>query len=101
MIVLHAMFPIDLNRRTEALDLIEDLAEQSRQEEGIIKYHATIDITDPHLIWFFELYKNEAAFTAHTETAHFREFEEALPRLLSGEPTIHQFEVEDVSDIKL
>jgi quinol monooxygenase YgiN len=46
MIVLHASFPIDPDKREEALDLIEDLVEQSQAEEGMIDYRATTDVND-------------------------------------------------------
>ena len=46
MTVLHAAFPIDPEKRDEALDLIADLAEQSRAEPGMIDYRPTTDVDD-------------------------------------------------------
>jgi len=101
MIVLHASFPIDPDKREEALDLIEDLVEQSQAEEGMIDYRATTDVNDPNVVRFFEQYEDEAAFEAHSQTDHFQEFEAALPDLLAGEPEIIQFEVDSATELDL
>ena len=85
MLVIHATFPIDADSRDEALDLITSLAEQSRDEDGVIDYRVATDIENPNVFRFFERYENEPAFEAHAETEHFREFEEALPELLADE----------------
>jgi len=101
MIVLHATFPIDPDERERALELIEDLVTQSRQEEGMIDYRATTDVEDPNVIRFFEQYEDEAAFEAHTQTEHFQKLEEALPDLLAGEPEVMRFEVESATELDL
>jgi len=101
MIVLHAAFPIDPDRRGEALALIEDLVEQSRAEEGMIDYRAATDVSDPNVVRFFEQYDDQAAFEAHTETDHFQEFEVALPDFLAGEPEVLRFEVESATELEL
>jgi len=101
MIVIHAVFPIDPEKRGEALDLVEELVEQSNREDGTIEYRATTDVSDPNLLRFFEQYEDEAAFEAHGETDHFREFEAALPDLLAGEPSVTRFEVESATDLEL
>lgn len=101
MIVLHATFPIDPEQRDEALDMIEDLVEQSQAEEGMIDYHATTDVSDPNVVRFFEQYEDASALAAHAETEHFGRFEEALPDLLGGEPEATRFDVEDASELDL
>lgn len=101
MIVLHATFPLDPAKRDEALELIEALVEQSQQEDGMIDYRAAADVSDPNLVRFFEQYEDAAAFEAHSQTEHFREFEAALPDLLAGEPEIHRFEVDSATELEL
>jgi len=101
MIVLHASFPIDPDKREEALELIDDLVEQSQAEEGMIDYRATTDVNDPNVVRFFEQYEDGAAFEAHTQTDHFQEFEAVLPDLLAGEPEIIQFEVDSATELDL
>jgi len=101
MIVLHASFPIDPDKREEALDLIENLVEQSQAEEGMIDYRATIDLNDRNMVRFFEQYEDEDAFEAHSQTDHFQAFEEKLPDLLAGEPEVIQFEVDSATELEL
>lgn len=101
MIVLHAAFPIDPDRRNDALELADHLVEQSNQEDGMIEYRATTDIQDPNVIRFFEQYEDTAAFDAHSQTEHFQEFEASLPDLLDGEPEVIQFEVDTATELDL
>ena len=101
MIVLHARFPVDPDRRDEALELVETLVEQSNREEGMLEYRAAIDVEDENTIRFFEQYDDEDALEAHNQTEHFRAFEEKLPELLAGEPEVVQFEVSDSTELEL
>lgn len=101
MIVVHATFPIDSKRRDEALELVRDLAEHSRGEEGVIDYQVATDVGDPNVFRFIEQYEDEAAFEAHSETDHFETFEAALPDLLAGEPEVTQFDVDTATDVEL
>ncbi|MFB6299574.1 MAG: putative quinol monooxygenase [Halobacteriales archaeon] len=101
MIVLHASFPIDPDRREDAIELIDTLVDKSNEEDGMIDYRATIDIQDEHMIRFIERYEDEAAFEAHTQTEHFQTFEERLPELLAGDPEILRFDVSDVTDLEV
>ena len=101
MLVIHATFPIDPDSRDEALELVQDLAADSREEDGVVDYRVTTDVEDPNVFRFFERYEDEAAFGAHAETDHFETFEEALPDLLAGEPEVTRFDVESASPVEL
>ncbi|MEF8821133.1 MAG: putative quinol monooxygenase [Halovenus sp.] len=101
MLVIHATFPVDPDRREDAIDLVRELAENSRDEDGIIDYQVATDIDDPNLFRFTEQYEDEAAFGAHAESEHFGEFESELPELLAGEPEVTRFDVDSVSDVEL
>lgn len=101
MLVVHATFPIDPDQREEAIDRIRELAEHSRDEDGVIEYRVATDVNDKNLFRFFEQYEDEAAFGAHADTEHFGEFEAALPDLLAGEPDVTRFDVETASDVEL
>ncbi|RAW47022.1 antibiotic biosynthesis monooxygenase [Halorubrum sp. 48-1-W] len=101
MIVIHAEFPIDPDRHDEAVDLMREVAEQSRAEDGVIEYDIATDIDDPNLFRFTEQYDDTATFTAHTETDHVGELEAALPDLLAGEPNVTRFDVDGASDVEL
>jgi len=101
MIVIHATFPIDPDHRSRAREIIQELAESSRAEDGIIDYRVTTDVESPNEFRFFEQYEDESAFEVHSQTDHFRRFEEALPDLLAGEPEVIRFEVDAVTELDL
>ncbi len=58
--------------------------EPSRAEEGVLVYVPNRDPEDPTKFFIYEQYVDEAAYTAHTETEHFKThgFGDAIPRLL-------------------
>lgn len=101
MLVVHATFPIDSDRRDEAVEMIRELVDDSRQEAGIIEYRVATDIEDQNVFRFVERYEDEAAFESHADTDHFERFEAALPDLLAGEPEITRFEVDSATDVEL
>ena len=99
MIVVYAVIPLDPDSRDEGVDLAADLAEQSRQEAGTLDYRVGTDVEDPNVLRFVEQYEDEVAFEAHTESDHFRTFEERLPTLLGGDPEVTRFDVESSSPV--
>jgi len=101
MLVVHAAFPIAAEHRERATELVRELAENSREEEGIIEYRVAVDVDDENLFRFFEQYEDKAAFGAHAESDHFERFEAELPELLAGEPDVTRFEVESATDVEL
>lgn len=101
MLVIHATVPIDPDHHDEAKALIQELADKSREEDGVVDYRATMDVDDPNLFRVFEQYEDEAAFGAHAQSDHFQEFQAAIPEHLAGEPSLTRFDVESVSDVEL
>lgn len=101
MLVVHATFPIAPDARAEALELVDELVEQSNREDGIIDYRAAVDVQDDHVLRFIERYEDADAFESHLGTEHFAAFEERLPDLLGGEPEAYRFEVSDASELEL
>ena len=63
---------------------LQQLVEPSRAEPGVQVYIPTRDPEDPAKFFIYEQYADEAAYTAHTETEHFKTigFGDAIPRLL-------------------
>lgn len=101
MQVLHAAIPVDPERYDEALAFFSELGERSRAEEGVIEYRATTDIDDETMVRFLEVYEDEAAVEAHSNTDHFAEFEANLEDFLGGQPEVQLFDVESVDELEL
>ena len=100
MLIVHTTIPLDPTRREEAVDLVADLAEHSRTEDGTVRYRAMADITEPNVVRFFEQYEDAAAAEAHTESDQYRRFVEALPDLVDGDIETVQFETDNVDVVE-
>ena len=101
MIVIHADIPVKQEKRSKAIEMSHEIAEQSRKEAGVIEYRVATDIEDETVIRFFERYEDETALEAHSESDHFAAFASELPELLDGEPTLMRFDVENASELEL
>lgn len=68
-------------------EILATNAALSAQEPGCRMFIAHRSVDDPRTFLLYEQYDDEAAFKAHTETAHFRELVlgNALPRLENRE----------------
>jgi quinol monooxygenase YgiN len=101
MIVVHATVPIDADEREEALDAARSLAEESRDEDGVVSYEVAVDADEKNLLRFFERYEDEAAFEAHASSEQFADFVSRLPEFLDGEPKLTRFEVSSATELEL
>jgi quinol monooxygenase YgiN len=66
------------------LAAVQELAASSPREEGMLLYQAHRDPQNPLVFFFYEQYRDEAAYQAHVESEHFKRwgFGDAIPRLL-------------------
>ena len=101
VIVLDAAFPIDPERRDDAVELFRDVAEASLAEDGVLAYRVAAGVDDENRFQFFERYEDEAAFAAHGESAHVERLGEELPELLAGEPEVTRYDVDSASAVEL
>jgi quinol monooxygenase YgiN len=53
-----------------------------RVEPGVLAIYAVADKTDPAKLTFFEMYADEAAYLAHRETPHFKEYVESTKDMI-------------------
>ena len=97
MIIVHGTFPVRAEVRDEALDLMRQMAEASRAEEGCISYEFYIGLTDPNTLLLFQEWESVDALQGHFETTHMEEFLKVLPDVLDGEVATRRYEVR-VSD---
>ncbi|AZL66938.1 putative quinol monooxygenase [Pseudomonas oryziphila] len=42
-------------------------------EPGCLVFDVSVDREDPQVIYLYEIYNDDAAYEAHTQTAHFRD----------------------------
>jgi quinol monooxygenase YgiN len=68
--------------------LLENLVENSRKEEGCIKYDLHQDVVNPNVFVFHEVWKNKAIFDGHNSQEYVKHFFGLAPDLLSDKPQI-------------
>ena len=57
----------------KALEIVPALVEASRAEPGNVHYIAHRDPENPRVFFFYEQYRDKAAFEEHGQTQHFQE----------------------------
>lgn len=69
--------------------ILSRFAPQARQEPGVQCFVIHRSRSEPSKFFFYEVFKDEAAFAAHQQTAHFKKLiaGEALAKLAKRERT--------------
>ena len=90
--VVSATWTAQPGQEGVVLDAIEQLTPPSREEAGNRFYQAYQDPAEPGTFRLFEIYDDEAAYTAHGASDHFRKYalEQAIPVLATRERAFFQ-----------
>ena len=62
-------------------EILDDARGSVNDEPGCLKFDVVQDANEPNRIWLYEVYKDEAAFQAHTQAPHFIKFRDATADL--------------------
>ena len=98
MIIVHGTFPIKVDLRDDALELMRQMASASRLEEGCVSYEFFVGLTDPNTLLLFQEWESVDALQGHFETDHMDEFLRELPNVLDGEVATRRYEVKVSQD---
>jgi autoinducer 2-degrading protein len=75
-------------KRDQFLSVIEDDSICSvRDEPGCVRFDVLQDRSDPDRYYFYEVYRDEAAFQAHAETPHLARWRAASQEVLAEPAT--------------
>ena len=81
---------VDIRVKPEAREAyaaaIAENAAASNQEPGCLHFDVSQDGADPDRFYLYEVYREEADFGAHRETAHFKKYAAASADLLAEPP---------------
>jgi quinol monooxygenase YgiN len=99
MIVLNASIPIDPDSRETAVEAASELAQRSREEDGVIDYRVALDIEDDATLRVFEQYEDEDALNAHMNSDHYGSFESQVPEFAAGAPELYRFDVSEKTQL--
>ncbi|WP_254832091.1 putative quinol monooxygenase [Haloglomus salinum] len=97
MIVLNASIPIDPDSRDTAIEAATELAQQSREEDGVIDYRVALDVEDDTTLRIFEQYEDDDAVQSHMGSDHFEAFQGHIPEFVAGDVELHRFDVSEKS----
>jgi quinol monooxygenase YgiN len=85
--------PVAEGKRDEALATLGKLVAATEDEPGTVQYLMHTEVENPDVIWFYELYADQAAFEAHSGSAAMAEVAGALGGLLGGAPEMRQLDL--------
>ena len=73
--------------------LIKKFLPQAQREPGVQAFQIHQSTSEPHKFFFYEVFKDEAAFADHQQTDHFKTLivGQAVPKLAKRERTQHRF----------
>jgi quinol monooxygenase YgiN len=77
------------------VDIIRRFLPQAQREPGVLAFQIHQSTTEPTKFFFYEVFKDEAAFAEHSASEHFKTLilGDAVPRLAKRERTQHKFVV--------
>ena len=79
MYIIIASIQIKEGHKAEFIEAMLDDAKGSVNDEpGCLRFDVVQDAEDPNRIWLYEVYKDEAAFQAHTQAPHFVKWRETV-----------------------
>jgi quinol monooxygenase YgiN len=75
------------------LDIVKRFLPQAQREPGVRAFQIHQSLAEPEKFFFYEVFKDEAAFAAHQQTEHFKTLiqGQALPRLARRDRAQHRF----------
>jgi len=80
----------------EVADVVEILRQflpQAQGEPGVKAFQIHQSLTEPEKFFFYEVFRDEAAFADHQQSQHFKTLiaGQAVPKLAKRERTQHRF----------
>ena len=73
--------------------IIREFLPKAQAEPGVLAFQIHQSLADPEKFFFYEVFKDEAAFAAHQQADHFKTLiaGQALAKLAKRERTQHRF----------
>ena len=92
MIKIVATSVIKDEKREEYIQLVKELIEKSKQEQGCISYGLFQDINDPSIITFIEDWQDQKSIELHRNSEHFKRIVPLLAdfRVSKGEVNLYK-----------
>ena len=92
MLAVIARLPVQEGKVDDAIAVLRELMAHVAREEGTLLYTMNQARADPNTIVMIERYKDKAALTAHSSSAHFKALFPKIQALLAGPAEISVFQ---------
>lgn len=92
-LVVTAFWEAKAGEADAVLGIVREFLPQAQREPGVKAFQIHQSTSEPHKFFFYEVFRDEAAFAEHQQTAHFKELivGQAVPKLARRERTQHRF----------
>ena len=92
-LVVTAFWEAKPGEADSLVEIIRKFLPQAQGEPGVKAFQIHQSLTEPEKFFFYEVFRDEAAFADHQQTDHFKALiaGQALPKLAKRERTQHKF----------
>jgi quinol monooxygenase YgiN len=87
-VAVLAKIPAQPGKRDELVKALEAAIDNANTEAGTLLYILHTDEKDPDTVYFYELYTDQEALTAHGTSDRFKEIGKSLRDLAGGRPEL-------------
>jgi quinol monooxygenase YgiN len=81
-----ARLNVQAGKSAEAIDALQAMLDHVASEDGTLIYILHRDNNDENVLWFYELYTDQAALGVHSNSDTMKALGPALGGLLAGRP---------------
>jgi quinol monooxygenase YgiN len=86
-------------KRDEVVSVLSGVVAAARDEPGTLLYSMNVDKSEDDVIWFYELYADDAGFAAHGGSEAMKAAGGQLRDKAAGRPELHIMEVVDAKGL--
>jgi quinol monooxygenase YgiN len=92
-LVVTAFWQVNPGETDNVVEILRKFLPQAQRESGVKAFQIHQSLSEPEKLFFYEVFRDEAAFAEHQQSEHFKTLiaGEALPRLAKRERTQYRF----------
>jgi (4S)-4-hydroxy-5-phosphonooxypentane-2,3-dione isomerase len=83
LLIVHVDVAVIPDQIEGFLAATEENADASRDERGVVRFDVLSDRTDPGHVVLVEIYRDEAAATAHKDTGHYQRWRDIVAPMMA------------------
>jgi len=92
-LIVTAFWEVNSGEEAVVAALLKDFLPQARREPGVKEFQIHQNTAKPSEFFFYEVFRGDAAFAEHQQTAHFKNIilGQAIPKLARRERSQFRF----------